>query len=68
MKKLTLNIDDLRVHSFRTAEATEKRGTVDAYSDTGTAATCGSCQTTINHDACYQHSVYVACQEEPATW
>jgi hypothetical protein len=68
MKKLTLNIDDLRVHSFRTAEATGERGTVGAYSATGTQATCGSCQTTVHYDECYQYSVYVACQDEPSPW
>jgi hypothetical protein len=63
MKKLTLNIDDLRVHSFQTAEGTRDHGTVDAYADT-VAASCNTCPDSMNNDTCMQFSVYVDCQEE----
>lgn len=41
MKKLTLNVDDLQVHSFDTAKTSEERGTVHGARATYGQWTCG---------------------------
>ncbi|HSU15617.1 hypothetical protein [Longimicrobium sp.] len=44
MRKLELDIDEIRVESFRTTAAGEYAGTVLAHSDASNQATCDTCQ------------------------
>ncbi|HEU0013399.1 MAG TPA: hypothetical protein VFQ45_06930 [Longimicrobium sp.] len=64
MKKLTLDLDDLRIESFRTTEQeAEERGTVHAHDQCGCSCCCTGytqpCQATC--DTSPSHPGYPSC-------
>lgn len=61
MRKLALDLSDLRVETFEVREAADGRGTVQAHSEgtdyagphcTRETIQCGSCEVSCNHTAC----------------
>jgi hypothetical protein len=57
MKKLTLNVDELEVSAFETAEIEDQAGTVEAFARTKNQYTCdplvGTCFGYTCIDACF---------------
>ena len=57
MKKLTLNVEDLAIESFETAEEKREQGTVQGYATNGNQNTCDPLVGT-----CFGYTCYESCE------